>query len=156
MPVLPRPCLVADKVGVALSKLAGVALQDFGMAEGQITVMKQNKVPAMLDAQARFAGAAPLAADSLRPFCAYLCSYLSTVVLGAEPRAAPFGLSFLFTFLRICAGGDGERVLAAPTPMLRVVRRSHLCGVAARRGRRAGSGAETAACDASPSPLAGL
>jgi UDP-sugar pyrophosphorylase len=28
----------------------------FGMPEGQITIMKQNKVPAMLDATAKFAG----------------------------------------------------------------------------------------------------
>jgi hypothetical protein len=29
------------------------------MAEGQITMMKQNKVPAMVDVQARFAGEGP-------------------------------------------------------------------------------------------------
>jgi hypothetical protein len=33
--------------------------QNFGMAEGQITMMKQNKVPAMVDVQARFAGEGP-------------------------------------------------------------------------------------------------
>ena len=39
--------------------------QNFGMAEGQITLMKQNKVPAMMDVEARFSGAALLTAHWL-------------------------------------------------------------------------------------------
>jgi hypothetical protein len=47
--------------------------QNFGMLEGQITMMKQNKVPAMVDVQARFAGQAPLAPTTSSSCSHHLC-----------------------------------------------------------------------------------
>jgi hypothetical protein len=66
-------------------------VQNFGMAEGQITLMKQNKVPAMLDAEARFAGAAALAPDWLRAFCSYRCLAHRTLDCSTRSRAVPRG-----------------------------------------------------------------